>query len=293
MKIAVYGRSFDEKFLEVALKLFNKLIKEDVSVFIYEPFFDFLNSEMHFEPEYESLFTNHKQIDEKFDFVLSIGGDGTFLETVSFVREKNIPIIGINTGKLGFLANISKEEISKAMDSVFKNDYEIEERSLIHLTNENEIFGGFPYALNDLTVHKNDSSAMMTIHAYINDEYLNSYWADGLIIATPTGSTAYSLSAGGPIVVPDSKSFIITPLAPHNLTVRPIVVSDNREIVLKIDGRSLSYLTSLDYRSEVFDRSIVLKLKKADFSIKTVKLKHQNYFATLRNKLSWGVDKRN
>lgn len=293
MKIAVYGRSYDQKFHEVALKLFNRLIKEDVEITIYQPFRDFLYSDMHFSPEYDSVFSNHEQISDDTDFFFSIGGDGTFLESVSLVRKKNIPIVGINTGKLGFLANISREEITKAIDSLFKNDYQIEERALIEIITGNDIFGGFPYALNDITVHKNDTASMITIHAYINDEYLNSYWADGLIIATPTGSTAYSLSAGGPIAVPDSKSFIITPLAPHNLTVRPIVVSDDREITLKIDGRSLSYLASLDYKSEVFDCSVELKLRKADFSVKLLRFNYQNYFATLRNKLMWGVDKRN
>lgn len=293
MKIAVYGRSYDQKFHDVALKLFNRLIKENVSVSIYEPFRDFLNNDMHFSPEYDSVFSLHDQVSDDTDFLFSIGGDGTFLESVSFVRKKNIPIIGINTGKLGFLANISREEITRAIDSLFKKDYQIEERALIEIESNNDIFGGFPYALNDITVHKNDTASMITIHAYINDEYLNSYWADGLIIATPTGSTAYSLSAGGPIVVPDSKSFIITPLATHNLTVRPIVVSDDREITLKIDGRSLSYLAALDYKSEVFDCSVELKLRKADFSVKILRFNYQNYFATLRNKLMWGVDKRN
>ena len=222
--------------------------------------------------------------------MLSIGGDGTFLEAVSFVRNKNIPMLGINSGRLGFLANISSADIEFILDKIFDNEYFIENRALIKLETKDKLFKDFNYGLNDFTIHKNQSSSMITIHAYLNDDYLNSYWADGLIISTPTGSTAYSLSAGGPIVVPNSNNFIITPIAPHSLTVRPMIISDNNILTLKIESRSQNYLASLDYKSEFFNTDVEIKISKADFCIKLVKFKDQSFFETLRNKLMWGLD---
>ncbi|GAB4277283.1 MAG: NAD kinase [Marinilabiliales bacterium] len=293
MKIALYGKPFNKDFNETIEMLFKYFITNDINVCIYEPLLDFIKEELDFEPEVETVFTNHNEITSDINFMISIGGDGTILETVTYVRDKNIPIIGINTGRLGFLANISKEEVKGAIKKIFSGKYTVDERTLLQLHNVDNLFGSFPFALNELTIHKNDTSSMITIHAYLNDVYLNSYWADGLIISTPTGSTAYSMSAGGPIIVPNSNNFVITPIAPHNLTIRPIVVSDDQKISLKIEGRSINYLASLDSRSELFETSHSLVLSKADFKIKLIRLENQDYFETLRNKLMWGVDKRN
>jgi NAD+ kinase len=225
--------------------------------------------------------------------MFSIGGDGTFLETLTFVRDSGIPIIGINTGRLGFLANIAKTEINKAIDSLANKKIKIEKRSLISVTSQSKLFGEVNYGLNELTILKKDTSSLITINAYINGDFLNSYFADGLIVATPTGSTAYSLSCGGPLVMPCSQNFIITPIASHNLNVRPLVISDDSIITLKVEGRSSNYLVSLDSRSEVIDSSIELTLKKAEFSANLIQIENQNFFNTIRNKLLWGLDKRN
>jgi NAD+ kinase len=230
---------------------------------------------------------------KEVNFMLSLGGDGTFLETLMYVRDSGIPILGINTGRLGFLANVAKTEINSAIDALLDNRYTIETRALLNLTTANNLFGDLNYALNELTIMKKDSLAMVTVNAYINGEYLNSYFADGLIIATPTGSTAYSLSCGGPLVMPGSENFLITPIAPHNLNVRPLIISDNNVITLKISGRSNQYLVTMDSRSEVVDNSVELTLKKAGFYANLVKLENQSFFNTIRNKLLWGLDKRN
>ena len=229
----------------------------------------------------------------KVDTVLSLGGDGTFLETLSFVRNSGIPVLGINTGRLGFLANVAKSEINVAIEALVNKKFTIEKRSMLSISAPSGIFGEVNYGLNEITVLKKDTSAMITIHAYINGEYLNSYFADGLIIATPTGSTAYSLSCGGPLVMPGSENFVITPIAPHNLNVRPLVISDNNIITLKVDARSPNYLVTLDSRSEILESSAELTIQKTDFSANLIKLENQNFFTTIRNKLLWGLDKRN
>ncbi len=293
MKIAIYGRLYEPDFGQYIIDFFNKLKTFNYEITIYSEFYKFMKSEAGFDPEPDETFTGVFRKDNHIDLVFSIGGDGTFLETVSFVRDCNIPIVGINSGRLGFLANISKEEISPALESVHSGDYKTEERTLIEVNSKVSVFNDFNYALNEVTVQKRDSGSMITIHVYANDKFLNSYRADGLIISTPTGSTAYSLSVGGPIVLPGSKNFIITPIAPHNLTVRPIVIPDSCILKIKIEGRNKNYLASLDYRSEILNTSTCLTVKAAPFSIKTVKFDNKNFFDTLRNKLMWGLDKRN
>lgn len=293
MKIAIYGKKFNDNFNDAIYKIFEKLNKNKVEIYVYEKFLNFISEKLFFSPKINGIFNDNIQIPTDIDLVFSIGGDGTLLECMAFVRKKEIPIVGINSGRLGFLANIAKDEIHSAIDNIIKKDYEIEKRVLIQVCTENNLFGDFNYALNELTVHKKDTSSMITIDVYMNDDFLNTYWADGLIISTPTGSTAYSLSAGGPIVVPGSGNFIITPIAPHNLTVRPIVLSDNNILKLKVKGRSHDFLASLDYRSTSFKPSTELIVKKADFCINLIKLKKSNFFSTLRNKLMWGLDKRN
>ncbi len=227
------------------------------------------------------------------DIVFSIGGDGTFLDAVSYVREKEIPIVGINSGRLGFLANISKKEIPSALKAINEKRFNLEERTLLEVNTDKKYFKEFNFALNEVTVLKRDSGSMITIKVYVNGEYLNTYWADGLILATPTGSTAYSLSLGGPIVIPGSSNFIITPIAPHNLTVRPIVLPDNYDITIKVSGRAENYLLSIDSQSVVVEKNTKICIKAASFKVKTVRIENNTFFNNIRDKLMWGFDKRN
>jgi NAD+ kinase len=293
LKIAIYGRPFAKESVEFIYTLFDTLSIGKNELHIHEKFVSFLKSEFNYQTESKLRFENYHDLDSDFDFFISIGGDGTFLESVDLVRNLNIPIIGINSGRLGFLANIAKENTAEAITRILNGDYEIEERTLLSLETKNHLFGEFNKALNEVTISRKDSSSMITIKAYVDGEYLNSYWTDGLIISTPTGSTGYSLSVGGPIVMPGTKNFIISPIAPHNLTVRPMVIPDDKEIILKVEGREESFLATLDFRSKVFDKSIELKIKKASYTIKTVKFKDATFFSTIRNKLMWGLDRRN
>lgn len=292
MKIAIYGRPTQDNNSEYTQLLFNKLKDSGVEVTVYAPLYDFISRDLKLDDAIATFMTD-TDVKNGVDFMFSLGGDGTFLETLMYVRDSGIPVLGINTGRLGFLANVAKTEIQTAIDSLLQKKYTIDTRALLSLYTTDKLFGDVNYALNELTVMKKDTSAMITVSAYIDGEYLNSYFADGLIIATPTGSTAYSLSCGGPLVMPGSQNFIITPIAPHNLNVRPLIISDNHTITLKITGRSNNYLVSLDSRSEVIDSSVELTLKKADFHINFVKLENQSFFSTIRNKLLWGLDRRN
>lgn len=292
MKLAVYGRSFNESFNPTIQGLFDRLEMQGCEVYVFEAFYQYLNARITISPKVK---TYNALADMKYwpDYVISIGGDGSMLDSVALVKNTGIPILGINTGRLGFLSNISKDDIQIAIDALVSKNYKIEHRSLLELKTADKLFGENNFALNELTIHKKDSSNMMTVHAYIDGEYLNSYWADGLIIATPTGSTAYSLSCGGPIVLPDSKNFIITPIAPHNLNVRPVVIPDNAEIRLKAEGRSTLFLAALDSRSETFTTDTELIVRKASFTANFIQLHPQNFLSTMRNKLNWGADKRN
>lgn len=226
-------------------------------------------------------------------FVLSLGGDGTLLETVTHVGDTEVPILGINLGRLGFLATINKDETSLALQKVFEGAYTLDKRSLLKLNANKELFEGLNFALNDLTVMKKDTATMLIVHVHIDGEYLNSYWADGLIVSTPTGSTGYNLSCGGPLVFPRSGNFIITPVSPHNLTARPIIVSDSSEISLEVEGRSKNFLVTLDSRVATGDASLKLKITQESFKVNLIQLEGQHYFKTLRNKLNWGLDIRN
>jgi NAD+ kinase len=293
MKIAIYGRSFNESYNAIIQELFDRLALQQWDVYIFEAFYSYLKPRINFS---QTIKTYTALADIKYwpEYLVSIGGDGSMLDSVALVKNSGIPILGINTGRLGFLSNIFKDDIQAAIDALVTKNYKVEERSLIELTcNGQTLFGENNLALNEFSIHKKDSSTMMTVHAYINDVYLNSYWADGLIVATPTGSTAYSMSCGGPIVLPDAKNFIITPIAPHNLNVRPVVIPDNAVIRLKAEGRSSQFLASLDSRSETFNANHELILKKAGFNINIIQLHEQNFLSTMRNKLMWGMDKRN
>jgi NAD+ kinase len=292
MKIAIYGRSGSVAVVPFVENLLKELKRVGLTGVIYHPFLNFLKHNSTIDLNYET-FSSHDEIRGKVDFLFSLGGDGTMLDTISLVRDSGIPIVGINTGRLGFLAGISKDAIGGCLDSLIQGRYDIDQRSLIRLETNRSLFGEVNYALNEITIHKKDSSSMIIIHTYLNGEYLNSYWADGLIIATPTGSTGYSLSCGGPIIVPQSENFVITPIAPHNLNVRPIVVSDKYVISLEVEGRSQYFLASLDSRSVTIDSSIQLAARKEDFMAKIVRLHDQNFLVTLRDKLMWGLDARN
>lgn len=292
MKVAIYGRNFDKGFKEYVKKFFEILQANNIEITIFHKFYDFLTKEINLNPRAISTFKKHHDIRQEVDLLFSIGGDGTILDTVTFVRNYNIPIVGINTGKLGFLASIAKEDIESALSAILNGNYSIEERSLLKLESSSGLFKDFPYSLNEISVQKVDS-AMITVHAYVDGEFLNSYWADGLLISTPTGSTAYSLSVGGPIITPKSGNFIISPISPHNLTVRPIVLPDTSVLQLKLEDRSLNYIASLDHRSLLIKNTEVITIRKADFKIRLIKLEESSFYKTLRNKLMWGIDKRN
>ncbi|MDD4109007.1 MAG: NAD kinase [Prolixibacteraceae bacterium] len=293
MKVAVFGTSLSEEFIPVLDDFFNFFKIHGVEVQIFEPFHAFLTRELRVDHYYTSTFTSHLDFDKTNNFIFSVGGDGTFLHSVVNIRNFEIPVVGVNSGRLGFLADISKDHITNALENILNNKYSIIERSMLEVEFCGKDKIDFNLTLNEVAVLKTDSSSMINIQAWCNDELLNNYWADGLIIATPTGSTAYSLSVGGPIITPESENFVITPLAPHNLTIRPIIVPDKMEIKLKVEGRGSHYLTSLDYRSEPVDFSTILKIKKAKVTLKTLQLPGLTFFNTLRNKLMWGIDKRN
>lgn len=294
MKVAIFGKKIEQGFKSEIIKFFEILKKSKIDVLVCQEFYENLEKDLNFKPQITSTYHKKDEIYKKVDFIFSIGGDGTFLDAVTQIKDSGIPIIGINAGRLGFLATISEvSEFKEIINSIINNSYELEQRTLLEINTSSKVFDKLNFALNEITIHKHDTSSMITIHAYVNDEYLNSYWADGLIISTPTGSTAYSLSVGGPIVVPNSENFIITPLAPHSLTVRPIVINDKNIIKLKIESRSDSFLVSLDHRSTVLSNEIEIEIKKADFYINTIKLPTQSFYKTIRNKLMWGIDKRN
>ncbi len=292
MKIGIYGRKFNNSVLPYVQQVFDCLVEHQVEVLVYQEFYDFLQGKL-FLPKKFSSFQTHQDIKEQAEVMISLGGDGTMLDTVTLVRDSGIPMIGINFGRLGFLASINKDGIKSAIDALVNKKFSLDTRSLLKLESNFNLFEDLNFALNDVTILKRDTSAMILIHCFLNGEFLNSYWADGLIIATPTGSTAYSLSCGGPIVFPRSGNFLITPISPHNLNVRPVILSDESELTFEIEGRSSKYLVSCDSRTEVTDAGIRLCIKRADFNINLVRLDNETYLSTLRNKLLWGIDTRN
>lgn len=291
MKITLHGLNFEPEFKPYIQQLINILNQERFETFVTHAFHRTLHK-LGVDAKGTQVLGSREELQE-MDFVISVGGDGTLLDAVCYVGAYETPILGINTGRMGFLATIAKDDISHAVQILIDKKYSLEDRSLVRLESEPALFGGINFGLNEFTIHKRDTSSMITVHTYIDGEYLNSYWADGLIISTPTGSTGYSLSCGGPLISPLAKNFVITPVSPHNLNVRPMVVSDESEISFKIEGRSQKFLVSLDSRSTPIDASVALKIKKETFVTKLVKCYDYSFFDTLRQKLNWGYDLRN
>lgn len=289
MKVGIFGSEYQVEKQNVIKRLFGKLASLDAEIYVDCRFYTFLVDAFGFEPPVAGLLT-----DDTFDLdiALSVGGDGTFLRTAARVNRQDIPILGINTGRLGFLADVANNEIEDTLEEIFKNYYRVEERTLLRLHTDERTYRGYNYALNEIAILKRDSSSMITIHTLLNGEYLTSYQADGLVIATPTGSTAYSMSVNGPIIVPQSQSIVLSPVAPHSLNVRPLVIPDSDVISLEVESRSEYFLIALDGRSEVFPVGIQLRVSKADYTTKVVKRYNHTFYQTLREKLMWGADAR-
>ncbi len=291
MRIAIYSRGLESEQLEGLKLLLKEFALYKIEAVIYQDFFNLFYSSIDISNKY-STFNQPDDLDE-IDFIISLGGDGTLLDAITFVGDKGIPVLGINYGRLGFLASIGKDEIHSAIEALVKRTFMIDKRSLVHLDANMPLFKGMSYALNEFTIHKKDTSPMIKIHTYLNGEFLNTYWADGLIVATPTGSTGYSLSCNGPVVFPDSASFVITPVSPHNLNIRPLVIPDDSVISFEVEGRTDGFLCTLDSRREIATKEVLLAIRKEVFSINLIRLNENNFLQTLRNKLSWGLDKRN
>ena len=292
MKAAIYSRVMEEGQQKDLQIFFDELGKQKIEPVIFQQFFEQIKETIHL-PAGTSFFSLSEHLTEEIEFIISLGGDGTLLDTVTLVRNKNIPIMGINFGRLGFLASIGREEVKSAVKAIVQRTYIVDKRTMIHLDADLPLFGNVPYALNEFSIHKRDIAPMIKIHTYLNGEFLNTYWADGLIVATPTGSTGYSLSCGGPLVFPDSGSFVITPVAPHNLNVRSIIVPDSHIISFEIENRADQLICALDSRREIINKNVQLAVRKESFVLNLVRLSENNFLQTLRTKLTWGLDKRN
>ncbi|TAE84811.1 MAG: NAD kinase [Bacteroidetes bacterium] len=293
MRLAIYGKVYKKEYQKQLQTVFDYLSQKEIVFFVEETFL-IQCKQAELRIKQSDTFDNYHTLKKlKADYVISIGGDGTILDVLTYVLDLQIPVLGINTGRLGFLASVDMQNAIKAIDNLEKGHYQLDHRLVLQLESDIQLFEGVQYALNDFVIHKKDTSSMIIIHSYINGEFLNSYWSDGLIISTPTGSTGYSLSCGGPIMYPNSSSFVVTPIAPHNLNVRPIIVSDENVLSFEIEGRATSYLISLDSRSETVSNNAQLAIKKAPFSFNLIRFNDDNYLDTLRNKLMWGVDNRN
>ncbi len=294
MKIAIFGQFYHDTSAESIATLCNFLEKKKIDFFIEKKFYTLLilNNVI---LKKDKGFKTYKQLDDSYDLLISIGGDGTILRAITYIKESDIPIIGINTGRLGFLATIQDDEVEEALQRIFNNEYKVSERTLLQIeTNpSNKDLEEFNFALNEIAVSRKNTTSMITVETLLDDEYLTSYWADGLIISTPTGSTGYSLSCGGPVITPGTPSIVLTPIAPHNLNARPLVIPDKTVIQLKVSGREDNYLVSLDSRIATLENDTTIIIKKADFKIKMIELKKESFLRTLRKKLLWGEDRRN
>ena len=293
MKVAIYGLTYKDNALDYVIELLDELQNVNSEVAIEKDFFQLLFDNRKIQTY--TTFTDTEGLDASFDMFVSFGGDGTILRATTYVKNTGIPIVGVNTGRLGFLSTFKKEDVRKVVQEFVQGDYRVVERSLVEVTYDSGIaeFQDLNFALNEVTVSRKDTTSMITVETYLNDEYLTSYWADGLIISTPTGSTGYSLSCGGPVIEPTAKSLVLTPIAPHNLNARPLVISDETEIRLKVSGREENHLVSLDSRIASVANGTELRIRKANFTIKMIEYTSESFLKTLRNKLLWGEDKRN
>lgn len=292
MKVAIYSRGLDIEQENPLLILLEELSRHDIEILLFNTLFEQFNIPQQLCNKIQE-FSGYEDLDESIDCVISLGGDGTMLDTITLIREKNIPVLGINFGRLGFLASISREELSTAVDALVNHTYLIDKRTMVHLDSNVPLFQDAPFALNEFTIHKKDTSPMIKIHTYMNGEFLNTYWADGLIVSTPTGSTGYNLSCNGPILFPDSSSLVITPICPHNLNVRSIVIPDNNIISFEVEGRADEFIVAMDARRELVPKTVQLAVRKESFNISLIRLNENTFLSTLRTKLTWGLDKRN
>jgi NAD+ kinase len=293
MRVGIYGRVLNKPEHKAQVTTLIQLLeKKNIETMIYGPYMDYLLSHKVISHACETFIENSFG-QAGIDYLICLGGDGTMLDTLTIVQDSDVPVLGINMGRFGFLASTQSENIENALDELCNKSFSIDKRSLLKLESSTPLFGEFSYALNDFVLHKKDTSSMITVHTYLNGEFMNSYWADGLIISTPTGSSGYSLSCGGPLLFPRSSSFAITPIAPHNLNARPVVIPDDNVLSFEIEGRGSSFLASLDSRSASFGPTIQMAIRKADFSFNMIRLSSENYLSTLRNKLMWGLDNRN
>lgn len=293
MKVAIYGMTNQDDALDAVEELLHELEKEAAEVWVEESFQSVLSSKKNTKEH--GTFTADSGLDGSFDMFVSFGGDGTILRATTFVRDLGIPIVGVNTGRLGFLSTFKKEEVRKVVTEFLSGSYRVVERSLVEVKADFDIpeFNKMNFALNEVTVSRKDTTSMITVETFLDDEYLTSYWADGLIISTPTGSTGYSLSCGGPVIVPSAKSLVLTPIAPHNLNARPLVISDDTVIRLKVSGREENHLVSLDSRIASIENGREILVQRANFTIKMIEYTSESFLKTLRNKLLWGEDRRN
>ncbi|MBQ8957007.1 MAG: NAD kinase [Bacteroidales bacterium] len=292
MNIALFGKNIAPENGEYIRQLVKELADNQVEIVIYKPFADMIAAFVPEGVEYD-VFNSHNDLKDNAEMLFSIGGDGTILDTVPFVLDSGMPVLGINMGRLGFLSSISKDEIKQAVRSVLSGDFSVEQRTLLELVSPEKVFGNVRYALNELNVIRNPEHSLLAIKVLVDDVYLNTYWGDGILLATPTGSTAYSLSAGGPIIAPNAKNFVITPIATHNLTVRPVVIPDDSVIRIQVEGREKRFVFSMDSRTCALDTSVQLKVRKACFCLNLVRMRNEDFFGTIRNKLMWGKDNRN
>lgn len=292
MQIAIFGRTINDGRTEYIRSLYQSLSARNANILIYAPFYKITKELLPAESRVQ-IFNNHEELIKNASCMLTIGGDGTLLEAIIYIRDSNLPVLGINTGRLGFLTGFSKEEIDLAVDMAVNLNFTIEKRTLLQIETSQPYFGETPFALNEVTFHKKDNSSMITLHVAINGMRLNTYWADGLIISTPTGSTGYSLSCGGPIIMPESQSIALTPIAPHNLNVRPLVIADINQLSIAAEIRGRNFLVSLDSRSAALPANEQISVKKAPFTISLGRKPEQSFLQTLREKLMWGHDKRN
>ncbi|MBG25453.1 MAG: NAD kinase [Croceibacter sp.] len=294
MKVGIYGQFYHKDAGKYIQELLDELDRAQIDVIIEENFLDIINHHETIKKEYNH-FSTFEELDDSYDLFFSIGGDGTILKTIYYVRHHNIPIVGINTGRLGFLATIQKEEIKESISHILSGDYSISKRSVLQINSEQEpaTINDFNFALNEIAVSRRNTTSMITVETWLNDNYLNAYWADGLIVSTPTGSTGYSLSCGGPVIMADTQNFVLTPIAPHNLNARPLIIKDDTKIKLKVSTREDTFLVSMDSRIATLQKNSVLTVQKAPFQIHLVELNGSSFPKTLRKKLLWGQDKRN